>query len=116
MPGMGKKLGPKLRRFNWIKVPVPKVPNTIFKEMDPEKCFLDIEKKYLEGAYYVKAAKKLGEKSKFNSVNIVDLKRAQTIGILLARIKQPIPDIAQAIKDLDEKVFFFDHICLCFWN
>jgi len=110
MPGMGKKLGPKLRRFNWIKIPVPKIANTIFSSMDPDKCFLDIEKKYLEGAYYVKAAKKLGEKSKFNVVNIVDLKRAQTIGILLARIKQPIPEISRAIIELDEKVLTLEDV------
>jgi ankyrin repeat protein len=109
-PGMAKKLGPKLRRFNWIKIPVPKIPNTIFKDMDPDKCFLDIEKKYLEGAYYVKEAKKLGEKGKFNQVNIVDLKRAQTIGILLARIKQPIPAIAEAVLSLDEKVLTLDDV------
>lgn len=32
--------------------------------MDEDKCFLDIEKKYLQDAYYVKAAKKLGETTK----------------------------------------------------
>lgn len=109
-PGMAQKLGPKLRRFNWIKIVVPKVPETIFKDMDPDKCFLDIEKKYLEGAYYVKDAKKLGEKGKFNQVNIVDLKRAQTIGILLARIKQPVSAIAEAIRSLDEKVLSLDDV------
>ena len=71
---------------------------------------MDIEKKYLEGAYYVKAAKKLGEKSKFNQVNIVDLKRAQTIGILLARIKQPVDVIANAILELDEKILTLEDV------
>lgn len=110
MPGMGKPLGPKLRRFNWVKIPVPKVPGTIFKDMDPDKCFLDIEKKYMEGAYYVKQAKKLGEKSKFNQVNIVDLKRAQTIGILLARIKQTPAVIAQAVLELDEQTLTLEDV------
>jgi len=75
----------------------------------------------LEGAYYVKAAKKLGEKSKFNVVNIVDLKRAQTIGILLARIKQPIPEISRAIIEvgLVLKFWFFTYVlmlCVCFFE
>jgi len=103
-PGMGiEPIDPnrvKLRRLNWTKIPKGKIASTFFHNIKLDNIKIDTVA--LEKHFYVKEAKEIKGASSAPQINLVDLKRANNIGILLARIKMSIGDIKKSIIELDE--------------
>jgi len=103
-PGMGiEPIDPnrvKLRRLNWTKIPKGKIASTFFHNIKLDNIKIDTVA--LEKHFYVKEAKEIKGASTAPQINLVDLKRANNIGILLARIKMSVSDIKKSIIELDE--------------
>lgn len=51
----------------------------------------------------------LAAKEEKKVVQLVDLKRANNVGILLSRIKVPVPEIKDAINSLDEDILSLEN-------
>lgn len=84
----------KLRRFNWVGIPDPKIPETVFKSLKWEPLSIersenaDIKDK-LHKMFFIKDAKKLGgkkgaaEKEEVPQVKILDDKKSRNLEILM---------------------------------
>lgn len=108
MSGIIDKHKIKLKKINWDKIPSHKIKETFWKTVKPASIKLD--RKILEKHFYVKeriAEKAETQKSKV--ITLVDLKRANNVGILLSRMKVPVTSIRTAIEVLDEKLLSLEN-------
>jgi hypothetical protein len=79
-PGGVAFKGIKLKRFNWAKIPVPKLPRTVFANI-PDSGDVELDTKTLEEQFAVKTMKIAAQsKKKERVVQVLDLKRANTVG------------------------------------
>jgi hypothetical protein len=105
IPGEQRR-GIKLKRFNWDKIPNHKIFETIWRSVKVDGIKLD--RKILEKHFYVKEGKKSseggegeGEGGRTRTVHLVDLKRANNVGILLSRLKVPLSHVRNSLEQLD---------------
>jgi hypothetical protein len=132
-PGAGPVFkGIKLKRFNWSKIPPTKIGQTIFgvpveTEEEEETAAGDsnelgdgegtrskefsfeLDTKVLEDHFALKSGKVLTQKKKEKTVQILDFKRANTVGILISRLRLPVEDMIGALLALDEKKLSLDN-------
>jgi catalase len=70
--------GTKLKRLNWLKIPINKLGETIFKYI--AEGLIEIDTKTLEEQFNVKTNKALTMRKREKTVQVLDLKRANTVG------------------------------------
>eukprot|EP01088_Endostelium_zonatum_P003296 TRINITY_DN14505_c0_g1_i1.p1 TRINITY_DN14505_c0_g1~~TRINITY_DN14505_c0_g1_i1.p1 ORF type:complete len:1444 (-),score=545.59 TRINITY_DN14505_c0_g1_i1:103-4434(-) len=110
LPGKFVFDGIKLKRFNWNKVPPPKIKGSMWIQANKNGEGIVLDKKTLEALFYVKEGKKLEAKEAEEKTSILDLQRANNIGILLAKFTQySHADIRSAILNCDERILSLDN-------
>jgi len=104
-PEIKVKTGPvpkgPTKRLNWKKVPNNKLITTVFKDFGDEEIPLEVDK--LEELFSTKKKEeaKAEEHAKSKVINLIDLSRANNIGIMLNRLKRSPEDIKTAIIKMD---------------
>lgn len=84
-----------------------KLAETIFRYITEGSVTIDT--KLLEEQFNVKQNKALTMRKKEKTVQVLDLKRANTIGILIHRLKAPVDEIVDALISLDEHKLSLDN-------
>jgi Formin Homology 2 Domain len=112
LPPGRKELGAmKFRKLNWKKIPRGKINTTIWKHFQ-DKCVevnVPLIVEYFEIPKEDKKKKKL--KKKEPKRQIVELKRANHIGLMLSMLKgYTFKQLAKALVELDESVFNEDNL------
>ena len=96
-----------MRRFNWTKIPQTKLQDTIFFDISDDDIQLNI--KLLEEHFSIKNSKFTPAKKKEKQIKILDFKRANTVGILMTRLKIPPEEIISAMLSFDESKLSLDN-------
>eukprot|EP00010_Vexillifera_abyssalis_P007595 CAMPEP_0201549788 /NCGR_PEP_ID=MMETSP0173_2-20130828/6232_1 /ASSEMBLY_ACC=CAM_ASM_000268 /TAXON_ID=218659 /ORGANISM="Vexillifera sp., Strain DIVA3 564/2" /LENGTH=1322 /DNA_ID=CAMNT_0047959587 /DNA_START=105 /DNA_END=4073 /DNA_ORIENTATION=- len=108
MPPERKKLPDsiKFRKLQWKKIPYGKIKTTIWKHfMEDSKCPIDTP---LLVQYFMmpkEDEKKKKKKKKKEKKQVVDMKRANHIGLLMSMLKCPIKELRRGIWELDDEMF-----------
>ncbi|KNC56360.1 uncharacterized protein AMSG_02330 [Thecamonas trahens ATCC 50062] len=118
-PGAGLGRGAALRKprlpmkkLHWTKLKPAQVRGTVFESMHPEKWTLDyeqLESLFTSSRPKLQAASAAPSKPK--KVLLLDGKKSNAIGILMAQIKVPPEALREAILDLDTRVLNEDAVC-----
>ncbi|KAF0719876.1 Aste57867_737 [Aphanomyces stellatus] len=106
------KAKPKLRNLYWEPVKQEEQTTTLWADIDPTEA---PENKLLDQLVTLfasapppskeKTAKKPGMKKKAATrIGLIDVKRANNIGIMLARFRMPYPEIKRAILEVDRDI------------
>jgi len=101
-PGMPQKPLMKLRKLDWRKVPKNELTTSIFRELQLQGLNLDIPM-LIEYFRIPDAKKEKKKKKKEEKKQLLDLKRANNIGILLSMLKMSPEEVSKAIKNCDDK-------------
>ncbi|PRP73182.1 actin binding protein [Planoprotostelium fungivorum] len=124
-PGMGvKKAAPppkkkprkapqqKMKGLQWNKMPDAKVKGTIFEKMSFEYKGVNIDYASIEENFSAKVIEaKKEEEKKPQLVQLIEPKVWQAISLFLAQFKGvPLEKVANAVRDLDNKVIQYDQI------
>merc|ERR1711988_26739 len=104
LPGMMKPKGPKMRKFNWTKIPRPQIPTTLWRHLQPQGVPID-EGMIMEYFKIPEDKDKKKKKEKKKVTNIVDLKRANHIGLLLNMIKMTPRQVKKAVLEVKDSLF-----------
>eukprot|EP00002_Diphylleia_rotans_P009429 TRINITY_DN1964_c0_g1_i1.p1 TRINITY_DN1964_c0_g1~~TRINITY_DN1964_c0_g1_i1.p1 ORF type:complete len:1301 (-),score=299.88 TRINITY_DN1964_c0_g1_i1:450-4352(-) len=102
-----------VKQFNWVKIPPGKIAKTFWNNMpleDLEVDFGDIEEQFKSKVIEAKVPTSSQGGAKAAAVNLLDTKRSNNIGIMLARFKVPHIMIRQAILDLNEKALSVEDV------
>jgi len=106
----------KLKVLHWKKVPNNKIAKSIWDGLQaPPQALVDRHK--LELVFYdepkvsAKAPKSDGAAGGVAAkVSLLDLRRAQTVGIMLSRFKLPLDAVARAIRRMDARALTLDDV------
>eukprot|EP01090_Pellita_catalonica_P011719 TRINITY_DN2376_c0_g1_i1.p1 TRINITY_DN2376_c0_g1~~TRINITY_DN2376_c0_g1_i1.p1 ORF type:complete len:434 (+),score=86.09 TRINITY_DN2376_c0_g1_i1:136-1437(+) len=96
-----------MKMLNWSKMPNNNLKGTVWEVIDDENVTFDEES--LVGLFSNEVAKKAptasGDKpAKKGKINVLDMKRANNIGIMLSRFKLTPEEIAQKVIEMDSSV------------
>eukprot|EP00697_Spironema_sp_BW2_P011387 gnl/Spiro4/27052_TR13457_c0_g1_i1.p1 gnl/Spiro4/27052_TR13457_c0_g1~~gnl/Spiro4/27052_TR13457_c0_g1_i1.p1 ORF type:complete len:530 (-),score=70.26 gnl/Spiro4/27052_TR13457_c0_g1_i1:6-1499(-) len=103
-----------MKLLHWTTLPVPQVPSTIWNQLDDETEAAHIDVQKLQQLFSLKgdvsrannansnANSAIDSAARMASAQLLDVKRSNIIGILLARMRLPIPKIIQAILEGDD--------------
>ncbi|KAG8923688.1 hypothetical protein FRC01_012479, partial [Tulasnella sp. 417] len=97
----------RLKPFFWNKLNAPSVASTVWAELGQESTAIDM--KDLEEAFSLITSKPSSQptsptQTKKQAVSsLLDITRAQNIGIMLSRIKMSFPDIRRALLEIDDR-------------
>ncbi|KAL6068783.1 Protein diaphanous 1 [Balamuthia mandrillaris] len=109
LPGKFVFDGIKLKRFNWVKVPPGRLKNSMWVQANKNTKGIVLDQKTLEALFYVKTGKeKKEEEEKPKSVSVLDLQRANNVGILLAKFEVGFEQLKGCILNCDEKILTLD--------
>lgn len=122
-PGMGGPPGPppppgmmmpakpkmKLRKLNWKKINKPDLENTVFRHLQLQGIPIDIPT-LIEYFRIPDENKKKEEKKKEAKKQIIDLKRANHIGLLISMLRMEPEDIGRCIKEAKIDDFTEDNL------
>lgn len=97
-----------MKSFNWVKLPVPKLKDTIWPELNEENAFKYLDQNEIELHFSThqkttSAKEELDEPIRKQEVNVVDGRRAQNCTIALKKLKMSNHEIRHAILSLDEE-------------
>lgn len=70
---------------------------------------MKLDTKILEEHFAVKKSVIIQQKKKERNIQILDLKRANTVGILVSRLRMPPSDVVASILALDESKLSLDN-------
>lgn len=101
-PGMPQKPLMKLRKLDWKKVPKNELTTTIFRELQLQGLNLDIPL-LIEYFRIPDVKKEQKKKKKEEKKQLLDLKRANNIGILLSMLKMSPEQVAKSIVNCEDK-------------
>ena len=116
---MAAKPKKKLKVLHWKKVPNNKIPASIWDGLQAapgplvardalELVFFDEPKESNKAAG--KPASAAGAGGAAQKVSLLDLRRAQTVGIMLSRFKLPLDAVARAIQRMDARALTLDDV------
>lgn len=102
----------KLKVLHWKKVPNSKIPSSVWDGLcaAPPELMAREELELLfadEPKVSVKPRKDTKTDAK---MSVLDLRRAQTVGIMLSRFKQPLDAVARAIVRMDARALTYDDV------
>ena len=109
-PGMPAKPKMKLRKLNWTKVPKPELATSIFRHLQTQGLKIDIPMliEYFRIPDETKKDKKSQKKEE--KKQLLDLKRANHIGLLISMLKMAPAEIAGHIINCKDDKFTEDNI------
>jgi len=109
-PGMRAKPKMKLRKLNWSKVPKPQLAASIFRHLQLQGVKIDIP--MLIEYFRIPDDKKKKKKKKKSAEKkqLLDLKRANHIGLLMSMLKMTPQEIGDAIKKCKDDKFTEDNL------
>ena len=93
-----------MRKFNWTKIPRPQIPTTLWRHLQPQGVPID-EGMIMEYFKIPEDKDKKKKKEKKKVTNIVDLKRANHIGLLLNMIKMTPRQVKKAVLEVKDSLF-----------
>lgn len=113
-----------MKQLFWNKVPVANVENTIWKGLDEHQELKEIRTSELEEMFGKNSSSKTASNTSLEgdaggstkslsskkTTTIIDLNRANNIGIMLARIKLSYKEIKTAILSLDDRALSLDQV------
>src|SRR3989338_477257 len=108
MPPERKKLPAdlKFRKLQWKKIPYGKINTTVWKHFIETNCEIDIP---LLVQYFVMPKEdeesKVDKPQKAAKTQVIDLKRANHIGLLMSMLKCPATEVRRGIWELDDSMF-----------
>ncbi|ELR12882.1 Ankyrin repeat containing protein [Acanthamoeba castellanii str. Neff] len=110
LPGKAAFNGIKLKRFNWIKVPPGKLKKSMWVQAEKNTKGIVLENKTLESLFFLPTGKEKEEEAKNpkGQVSIINIQRANNVGILLCRFPISHSEIRKSILACDEKVLSLD--------
>ena len=121
MPGMGGKdanvkykPSVPMKHLNWNKIPDRKLKKTVWQNLDYKNVELDVSS--IESLFCSRRKKKVEEEKKKHDapkeevIRILDLKRANNVGIMLYGMKTSGSNVKQAILDMDDSILTLDKI------
>ena len=115
---MAAKPKKKLKLLHWKKIPNNKIPKSIWDGLQAAPGPL-VARDALELVFYdqPKESTKVSGKSDSaagggapQKVSLLDLRRAQTVGIMLSRFKLPLDAVARAIQRMDARALTLDDV------
>lgn len=108
-PGMRAKPKMKLRKLNWTKVPKPQLAESIFRHLQLQGIKIDIPM-LIEYFRIPDNKKKKKKKKKEEKKQLLDLKRANHIGLLMSMLKMTPTEIANALIKCKDNKFTEDNL------
>merc|ERR1712137_716307 len=108
-PGMKQKPKMKLRKLNWKKVPKNQLSNSIFRHLQLQGIKIDIPM-LIEYFRIPDDKKKKKKKQKAEKKQLLDLKRANHIGLLMSMLKMTPKEIGTALVKCKDDKFTEDNI------
>ncbi|KAK9800865.1 hypothetical protein WJX73_002751 [Symbiochloris irregularis] len=96
----------KLKSFFWDKLPDSRVPATFWEHHHPD--YRAVNTREVEDLFQANQARGVAQKAKGSTAKqlaVLELKRATTIGIRMARLRVPWEAVSIAIETLDPAVF-----------
>eukprot|EP01087_Luapelamoeba_hula_P025242 TRINITY_DN9923_c0_g1_i1.p1 TRINITY_DN9923_c0_g1~~TRINITY_DN9923_c0_g1_i1.p1 ORF type:complete len:1396 (+),score=301.51 TRINITY_DN9923_c0_g1_i1:241-4428(+) len=109
--GLGAKFvfdGIKLKRFNWTKVPQDKLRKSMWPQAERNTKGIVLDEKTLEAVFYLRTGKEVETEKKDKSINVLDLQRANNVGILLAKFDYTDEEVRDAILKCNTKILTLD--------
>jgi len=107
-PGREELKDIKLRKLPWKKIPLGKINNTVWAMFKDNSVDIDVPL-IIEYFQERKDEKKDEKKKKKERKQVLDLKRANHVGLMLAMLKgKTYKQIRKGIIDLDESIFTED--------
>jgi len=91
-----------------MQVPPGKLPKSMWAQAERNTKGIVLEQKTLESLFYVPTGKEKEEEKNKNQVSLINLQRANNVGILLCRFPLSHSEIKKAILSCDEKVLTLD--------
>lgn len=108
-PGMKAKPKMKLRKLNWKKVPKPQLGESVFRHLQLQGIKIDIP--MLIEYFRIPDEKKKKKKSnKVEKKQLLDLKRANHIGLLMSMLKMTPKEIGNFIRKCKDDKFSEDNL------
>lgn len=108
-PGMKAKPKMKLRKLNWKKVPKNQLAESIFRHLQLQGIKIDIPM-LIEYFRIPDAKKKKKKKAKAEKKQLLDLKRANHIGLLMSMLKMTPKEIGGYLVKCKDEKFTEDNI------
>ncbi|KYQ91554.1 actin binding protein [Tieghemostelium lacteum] len=120
-PGMKKPSRPpkpvlkpsvKMRNFNWVTIPVPKVEGTFWDKVDESIIVNQLDKTELE---YLFSAKAMPAKSEIKVTNkkvaitLIDMKKANNCAIMLQHFKLGNQELKRIQSQMDETILTLEN-------
>jgi len=99
----------KMRKLNWQKVPKPELANSIFRHLQLQGIKIDIPT-LIEYFRIPDAKKEKKKKAKAEKKQLLDMKRANHIGLLMSMLKMSPSEIGKALMKCDTDVFSEDNL------
>lgn len=109
MPGMPAKPKMKLRKLNWKKLNKNELENTVFRHLQLQGIKLDIPT-LIEYFRIPDETKKKDEKKKEEKKQLLDLKKANHLGLLISMLRMTPSDIGNCISKAKIDKFTEDNL------